>query len=34
MKYDILTDTAFFKAVQNGNLDDATANYGEFIEST
>ena len=32
MKYDILTDTAFFKAVQNGNLDEATACYGEFIE--
>ena len=32
MKYDILTDTAFFKAVQNGNLDEATARYGEFIE--
>jgi len=32
MKYDILTDTAFFKAVQNGNLDDATISYGEFIE--
>ena len=32
MKYDILTDTAFFKAVQNGNLDEATACYGGFIE--
>ena len=32
MKYDILTDTAFFKAVQNGNFDEATARYGEFIE--
>ena len=32
MKYDILTDTAFFKAVQNGNLDEAIACYGEFIE--
>ena len=32
MKYDILTDTPFFKAVQNGKLDEATACYGEFIE--
>ena len=32
MKYDILTGTAFFKAVQNGKLDEATACYGEFIE--
>ena len=32
MKYDILTDTAFFRAAQDGCLDDMTANYGEFIE--
>lgn len=32
MKYDILTDTAFFRAAQDGNIDDMTASYGEFIE--
>ncbi len=32
MKYDILTDTAFFRAAQNGSTDEMTASYGEFIE--
>jgi len=31
MKYDILTDTAFFRAAQNGDADGMTASYGEFI---
>ena len=31
MKYDILTDTAFFRAAQNGNVDKMTANYDDFI---
>ena len=31
MKYSILTETAFFRAAQNGNLDEMTASYGEFI---
>ena len=31
MKYNILTETAFFRAAQNGSLDDMTACYGEFI---
>ena len=33
MKYNILTETAFFRAAQNGSLEDMTACYGEFIES-
>ena len=32
MKYNILTETAFFRAAQNGSLEDMTACYGEFIE--
>lgn len=32
MKYDILTETAFFRAAQNGSLDEMTANYGAFID--
>lgn len=32
MKYDMLTNTAFFRAAQNGCHDEMTANYGEFIE--
>ena len=32
MNYDILTETTFFRAAQNGSLDEMTANYGEFIE--
>ena len=32
MKYNILTETAFFRAAQNGSLDEMTACYGEFIE--
>ena len=32
MKYDILTETAFFRAAQNGSLDEMTACYGEFID--
>ena len=28
----MLTDTAFFRAAQNGSHDEMTANYGEFIE--
>ena len=32
MNYDILTETAFFRAAQNGSLDEMTASYGEFIE--
>ena len=31
MKYDILTETAFFRAAQNGNVGEMTANYGDFI---
>ena len=31
MKYNILTETAFFRAAQNGSLEDMTACYGEFI---
>ena len=31
MKYDILTDTAFFRAAQNGDTDGMTANYDDFI---
>ena len=32
MKYDILTDTAFFRAAQNGNIDEMKANYSDFID--
>ena len=32
MKYDILTDTAFFRAAQSGDADGMTANYGNFID--
>ena len=32
MKYNILTETAFFRAAQNGSLEDMTTCYGEFIE--
>ena len=32
MKYNILTETAFFRAAQNGSLEDMTASYDEFIE--
>lgn len=32
MKYNILTETAFFRAAQNGSLEEMTACYGEFIE--
>ena len=32
MKYNILTETAFFRAAQNGSLEDMTVCYGEFIE--
>ena len=31
MTYSILTDTDFFRAVQNGNTDGIDASYGEFI---
>ena len=31
MTYSILTETAFFHAAQNGNLDGMTASYDEFI---
>ena len=31
MKYDILTETAFFHAAQNKDTDGMTASYGEFI---
>ena len=31
MKYSILTETAFFRAAQNGDLDEMTASYDEFI---
>ena len=32
MKYDILTDTAFFRAAQNGDTDRMTASYGNFLD--
>ena len=32
MKYNILTETAFFRAAQNGSLEEMTVCYGEFIE--
>ena len=32
MKYSILTETAFFRAAQEGNAVNMTANYGDFIE--
>ena len=31
MTYSILTETAFFRAAQNGNIDEMTASYDEFI---
>lgn len=32
MKYDILTETAFFRAAQDGSPEEMTASYGEFVE--
>ena len=31
MTYSILTDTDFFRAVQNGSTDEIIASYGEFV---
>ena len=31
MKHNILTETAFFRAIQNGNIDEITAGYDDFI---
>ena len=33
MKYDILTDTDFFKAIHDGDEEGAKRGYGDFIES-